>query len=472
VFTVSGRSFVSNNRTRVYWKEFFYRLWASDLRDEVFIEQFYRGEEVERHLISAERTNEYEEELGWFVDRAWEHYERYELGSLGRIKERDTQEVNIPAKKKRRARKPKDVAGAWERQEALAQYLAGVASENEGIISFRKNVLSGRVLSEEEALIFLSSPLAAAKSRAVFKTLRVSPLDRILDTNYQVKEEQDDWGPYRKLVWGRRRSSTIRPLLTTTKLIFPGDVVTPDDLRVLRRGRAVIFPHPREENQFVVATRNSIIADISRLTDDSLWGYPISREMGVWFNLTGEFIPEDPVRIRYMTTRQADLKRTTITLEVEGWLPPEEVLEQYRHAQCQILGGTPRSLKRKTVALFGFVNRHKGRSWSELFGAWNKAQPRERFKDRSHLCTTYMRALEYIAGVKPAKTKTKRLKIAGTDSHGWPIYAGKWYLLHDHGYTGSFDGRADAEADPRRNSSEVLTAEQLVARLAERTRNN
>jgi hypothetical protein len=45
-------------------------------------------------------------------------------------------------------------------------------------------------------------------------------------------------------------------------------------------------------------------------------------------------------------------------------------------------------------------------------------------------------------------------------------------LLHEDGYTGAFDRRAGAEADPRRNSSEAVTAEQLVARLAERTRNN
>ena len=69
----------------------------------------------------------------------------------------------------------------------------------------------------------------------------------------------------------------------------------------------------------------------------------------MWFILTGKFFPEDQVRIRYMTIRRPYLlSRTTITLEVECWLPPEEVLEQYRHAQHQILGGTPHSLKINT----------------------------------------------------------------------------------------------------------------------------
>jgi hypothetical protein len=123
------------------------------------------------------------------------------------------------------------------------------------------------------------------------------------------------------------------------------------------------------------------------------------------------------------------------------------------------------------------VNLHKGKSWSELFGAWNKTQPGQRFRDRSHLFTTYMRALEYIAGVKPAKDKEGKVpKAVGTDSRGWPIYAGKWYLLHEHdytdkySYTGSFESREEAQSDPRSENSEVLTAKQLVARLAERTK--
>lgn len=467
---------MNKDRARDYKKEFVYRLWESGVRDEAFIEQFYEGEEVERSLKSMEKDGHYEEELGVLVKLAVKHYERYGLASLGRIQERDTQEGNIPPRKKqwkkRRTGKPKDVAGAWERQEALAQYLAGAAAEDKRIISFRKDVLSGRVLSEEEALTFLSSPVAAATGqRSMFKLLRISTLDRILNTNYQVEERQDDWGPYKKLIWGRRRSSTIRPLLVTRGLIFPGDSVTLDDLRILRRGRAIILTHPREANRFVVAAQDSFIGQLVDLVEKSMGGFPISREMGVWFVLTDEFVPEDPVRIRYMTTRRPELMaRTTITLEVESWLPPEEVLEQYRHAQHELLGKTPRSLKRDTLTVFEFVNQHKEKSWRELLEAWNEMHPLLSFEDPRHLYQTYTRAVENVTGVKPAKTK--RLKTAGTDSHGMPIFADKWYLLHPNdSYTGTFESPEEALADPRSENSEVLASEKLVARLAERTTN-
>jgi hypothetical protein len=174
------------------------------------------------------------------------------------------------------------------------------------------------------------------------------------------------------------------------------------------------------EGRFVVAQPGSIIGDAVRLAEVSLSGFPISSETGVWFILTGEFISEAPVRIHYVTIQRPYLlKRTTITLEVECWLPPGEVLEQYRHAQHQMLGGTPRSLKGRTVDLFEFVNQHKGKTWRELFDAWNEAHPSQRFRDRSYLYTTYMRSLNTLASpptlpeISPAPTARRRSPSAG-----------------------------------------------------------
>jgi hypothetical protein len=404
------------NRTEAdYKKDLLHRLLAVDITDEEFIERFCKRHGVERDFKAADSDSlpgNYEEALDILVEAAQKDYEILWSGRPVLIHENREQQ-HVRPKRRRLPRKQGGVAGAWERQEALARYLAAVASEDEKIISFRRDVLSGRVLTEEEALTFLSSPVAGAKSRATFKMLRVNPLKRILDTNYQLGEEQDDFGAYRKLVWGHRRSSTVRPLgVVATKLIFPGDVVTSDSLRGLRlkAGRTVIFPHPREEDRFVVAKPESIIGEIVNLVEKCMRGYPISREMGVWFILTSEFVPEDPVRIRYMTTRRPELmSRTTITLEVESWLPPEEVLEQYRHAQSKILGKTPRSLKRRTLSVLQFVKEHKGESWRNLVRAWNEAHPRLRFKDRSHLYTTYTRAVESVVGVEAVEKPNPQL---------------------------------------------------------------
>ena len=458
---------MNEKRLQAYKQEFLHRL-PTRLKEEEFLKTFFERweEDLETDLKSADSADpeSYESALESWVTTASHDYDSWWAARDGRVQR------NVKPKKRQRPYKASNAAGPWERQETLARYLARAASEDRRIVGFRTEVLSGRLLSEEEALIFLSSPLAASSWRSTLKMLRLNILDTLLDTKYRLEEEQDDHGLYKKLI-RERGSHTLRPLLRTpSRLIFPGDLVTSDDLRISRGGSAVVVVHPREKDRFVVARTKSIMADIVSLAEDTLKGYPISREMGVWFILTGEFIPEDPIRIHYTTTRRPEeLHRTTITLEVESWLSPEEVLEQYRHAQHKILGRTPRSLKRDTLAVFSFVNQRRGKSWSKRVEAWNEEHPRKRFKDRRHLYQAYMRAVEILTGVEPPKARKR--SVLGTLADGTVIFSDKWYLLHARGgFTGTFDSREEAQADHRSADSEVLTSQEILTRLIARNK--
>jgi hypothetical protein len=464
---------MDNNRAGDYEKDVYHRLLASGIKDEGFIKRFFErwGDDIQSDLTSAGSFNpgRYEEVLEVWIETAEKDFQHYELDRLAKVHEG---RIRPKKRKSRRVRKLRDIAGMWERQKALARYLEEVASENGEIVLFRDRALSGRLLSEEGALAFLSSPLMTDQSFLELWSNGIS----LLEKSHLLEEETDEIGRYRWLVVEGRCTRKVRPLAAKgPELVYPGDALRAQDARGLRGGGAIFFPHPREDDRLVIAREGSVVAELFRLAGNRLVGYPISPEMGMWFILTGEFIHEDPVRLRYVTYKRPEFSRTTITLEVESWLPAEEILEQYRHVQHEILGGTPRSLKRKTVTLFEFVHRHKGKSWGKLFDAWNKAHPAkgQRFRDRSHLFTTYMRALEYIAGVKPTKDEDgKQPKIAGTDSHGLPVFADKWYLLHSNaGYTGTFESREEALADPRSVNSEILTSKELVSRLAERANN-
>jgi hypothetical protein len=384
-----------------YTREFVHYAKEAGVKDERFLERFLEtyGDDLERELgrQAAEGLEAYEAELDfWLRDKLMKDYETYKS-----LWQAHVSSGEISPKKGRASPRRSGISGIWERQEAFARYLQGVASEDGEVIRFRERILLGRLLSGEEALIFLSSPLAAAKAHADFKLLRVNALEALLDTEYHLEDKQDDSGPYKKLIKGHRSSYTLRPLgVVATRQIFPGDVVTYDDLRGLRlrEDRAVIFPHPREEGRLVLARPGSVIGNAAGIVEDRLKGYPLSLEMGVWFILTGEFIPQDPVRMSYLTHRRPTaFSRTTLTLELESWVPPEEVAKQYRHAQSELLGRTPRSLKARTLAVFEFVNQNSGRDWAELFKVWNKEHPRWRFKDPRHLNTTYTRAFEHIA---------------------------------------------------------------------------
>ena len=388
MYTSKVRFNVNGDQLGEHEKKLFHRLAAAGMRDEGFLKQFFGRHEVERDLKTEEDYGpaSYEEALDTWVGTAESDYEAYWLG-----RPKGIQEGEIKPKKSRRTRNPKNVAGAWERQVTLGRYLKEVASEDREIVRFRERAMSGRLLSKEEALAFLSSPLLADQPLHVLVNRGIN----LLEENHLLEEETDERGSYRRLAIKGRKPWRARPLAAKgPELVFPGDFVTFQDLRGLRAVHAITFSHPREEDQLIIARERSVIAELYRLTEDRLVGYPISAERGVWFVLTGDFNPQYPVRIHYVSYGQSEFSRTTFTLEVEGWLPPEEVLEQYRYAQSQVLGKTPRSPKRKNLRVIEFVTHHKGKSWGELFELWNGQHPNERFKDRSHLWTSYMRTLD------------------------------------------------------------------------------
>ena len=390
------------SREKDHRKEFVRHLKEAGVTHEEFIEAFLEehGKDLESDLKGADAKgpDDYEEDLRyWIFDKAKKEYEAYRHLWQGSVRR------SIKPKRERDRRAGRNTADTWGRQEALAGYLAGVASEDGEIRRFRERVMSRKVLSAETALAFLSSPVAADRSRPELEARSIDPLDRA----YRSEEGVDAKGPYRKVVFkGSRRTSLfkIRHLWEGTDPVFPGDLVTPNELGPfrfdgvpLRIGRVVFFPHPREADRLVAAKKGSIVANLVELAEDRLKDYPIPLGWAVWFILTDEFIPQDPVRISYTTLRRPEFGRTTITLEVESWLPPEEVLSQYRYAQEGILDKKPRSLKSRTLAVFEFVNRHKGKSWLELSDRWNEEYPLWRFKDPRHMNTTYTRALRVMA---------------------------------------------------------------------------
>ena len=134
---------MDSNQMNDHEKELRHRLLAAGISDGEFLERLFKRHDVRRSLQNASNRGPaaYEEELEVLVEIAEDDYHHYGLAWFGH-----TQGGDIPPKQKPKTRqkagKAKDTAEAWERQEALGQYLARVASENGRITDFRKNCLA------------------------------------------------------------------------------------------------------------------------------------------------------------------------------------------------------------------------------------------------------------------------------------------------------------------------------------------
>jgi hypothetical protein len=413
-----------------------------------------------------------------------------------------------------------------ERSLVFSMCLAKLASIDSIVKRFRAEYLGGQVLSPQKARELLTSPVAAMWSLFVFRQYGVP----VVGHTYQVTEGMsDDQGPYSLVDAFAPLRDSCRPIrLTDRRQRKAGDWYLPDrplDVRSnekpkrelkTKQGDWKILPFPGEDDYThrVLVRLGSVLGDLHDKVSRLIQRYPWEEPDAVWFVLTGNTPWVAPLTWQFRGVGSGigedSFRYGFITLKIESWMPPEVVQRVYSDIQRGLHGERrARRLEEKSLKLLRFVTERmdpltltdeerkmtprqlRRRRGPRLVAAWDRENPKHPYEgntwkfwrdyDRIRQAVVSpsfeLRGKSYTPAKKPPKTK--RLKIAGTDSHGWPIYTEKWYLLHEHddpdghNYTGAFDSRADAEADPsRNNSSEVLTGEQLVARLAERAKNS
>ena len=358
---------------------------AKGITDESFIERYFdrHGEEITREIEHAagESPKFFEDALQGVIDGAKDRYYWSTLES--KIPEQKTGEIILKRRYKRK--KKSETVGAWERQESFARHLTALMSP-------RGSALVGtQLLDPQEAESFLDSPIASAYPPGFITHYG---LDAILNAGF-VEESEDRRGPYkvgqiegdfgvryfklRPLGWIARDPVVRNP-------VYPGDSFRGLDFSLVRPATRIDFVvHPEDSNKRIVARENSVLAQLDKATS-RYHRYPISPEKALWCILTGEFIPEPPIRIRWEREHTPGwYRRAKIIMEVEGWMSAEEVADHYRHAQKEVLGKTPQSLALKSWTLLEFVNENKDLTWSELFDKWNKEHPVWHFKQVGHL---------------------------------------------------------------------------------------
>jgi hypothetical protein len=102
-----------------------------------------------------------------------------------------------------------------------------------------------------------------------------------------------------------------------------------------------------------------------------------------WFLLSGEHPAPDAVSVRLDRSASPlhPFRHQRIVLEAPAWVPAETVLQAYRRAQAEALGGDRRRIGERNLELYVFVETvvyaigHPRPPWRTLVAWWNALQP-------------------------------------------------------------------------------------------------
>jgi hypothetical protein len=267
------------------------------------------------------------------------------------------------------------------RAEAFSRFIATLARSEPGVVRYRREVLRGRTLSEEEALRFVESPVLAVVPWEYLKDLPCA----LWEVEGQVWEE--DGKTVIELTWPVRR-----------RYWFPWNLRSP----------VLCYPR-RGQEAWVWVDSVSVLGDLRALASWLAQVYPWRESQATWFVLTDTPPLVSPVRWRPGGRLTGLFTRPVIELEVEPWWPARRLAETYRLIQRQL--GITRSVGEKASTLISFLAdhvrvRHPPESgmnsvlelppWRRLMALWNEAHPDQRYQDVRRFARDCQAALERV----------------------------------------------------------------------------
>jgi hypothetical protein len=229
--------------------------------------------------------------------------------------------------------------GQYERlrAEGLSEYLAKLAAINPEVVQFRSDVLTGELLTPEQARAFPSSPATRYLKRGVWQAYGIPA--RHTATLLDDGDGSTEDGPFHRM---------------RVRIDPPGEE------------HSVFMPNPQNYDILYLAedgrlTRitfwpGSLLGDLRNLCKVMTKSHPWDFDQATWFVLTGETPFVRPIRARKQETWQMDGRAyTTISLTIQPWVPPEDVETVYRQLQKQVIGCAHGRVSDKNLNLLRFV---------------------------------------------------------------------------------------------------------------------
>jgi hypothetical protein len=234
-----------------------------------------------------------------------------------------------------------------EHQAALEQYLAMCAACDIDVYRFRKKVLAGELLTEDQARELLGSPAAAILRTRRFREGNIP----IIGHTAEVKSFESEVLP-----WGSSYVATI--------IVHPPGVPQEermpswDGTTLTENQRPVALEFPDEEGRIVARPvwSISLLGELRELGAKLSERYRWQPAHAVWFVLTAE-IPAVPALtvIRSVASSMYHYD-TLITVEASPWVSSRTVERAFRKAQIKTPGfGGGRPPGEKNLKLLRFV---------------------------------------------------------------------------------------------------------------------
>ena len=246
---------------------------------------------------------------------------------------------------------------------ALSRILAAEAEGLPEVVKFRQEVLGGRLLAPEEVKPWVESQ---AERERPAKGAVPRPVS-VLEVYPAHKKDSEQW-------------------------------LTPEDQIVHQKNP----PFPGENgwiHRVVIHSSTGVLARLKDLAVRLCRRYPIWQEaQAVGFILTG-MVPLVP-KARVTVTFGVGLR---ITLNLDPWLPVNEVAKIYSHYRQEFFpgqGGHPIGEKNLSLAVFVVENERPGATWGALMAEWNQTHPEWAYSDRHLFARDARASIERIAGRK------------------------------------------------------------------------
>ncbi len=268
-----------------------------------------------------------------------------------------------------RPRRRSEGATRPTREEVISGLLADGAANDEGVLTFRGDVLGGSLLSRHQVDGWIKRQADEDGPASLWLTVPVPK-------GYEVKSSI--------------RAATTEPPLTISEKT-PAILIQRQYLSYITSLVGIDEDPTRE----VPTAEGGVLERLRQLSEALARHYGWDEALATNFVLTGEvpLVPSVKIRGSVPSTFRT-LAR--ISLIVDPALSPREVADHYRRFRRQIVGGGHRNQSEKHMRLATFTAARAGENWRKQMVAWNRKHPEWRYKTETNFGRDGKRAIQRL----------------------------------------------------------------------------